>query len=62
MNNVRTNLIKSHKAMTQLFKMISTNLFRTPKVSVTKFGGQQEETFNGKAGDEIEETQILLEE
>ena len=48
--------------MTQLFKMISTNLFRTPKVSVTKFGGQQEETFNGKAGDEIEETQILLEE
>lgn len=42
--------------------MISINLFRTPKVSVQKFGGQQEDNFNRKAGDEIEETQILLEE
>ena len=48
--------------MTELFRMISINLFRTPKVSVTKFGGQSEDNFNAKAGDEIEETQILLEE
>ena len=48
--------------MTSLFKMIATNLFRTPKVAVTKFGGQQEDSFNQKVGDESEETQILLEE
>ena len=58
----RLELLKSDKALTQLFRMISINLFRTPKVSVTKFGGQQEDKFNTKAGDEIEETQILLEE
>ena len=42
--------------MTHLFQMISINLFRTPKVSVTKFGGQQEDNFDAKAGDESEET------
>ncbi len=58
----RLQLIKSDAAMSHLFLMISTNLFRTPKVSVTKFGGQQEDTMNSKAGDENEETMILLEE
>ena len=42
--------------MNNLFQMISENLFRTPKVSVTKFGGQQEENFNRQAGDDNEET------
>jgi hypothetical protein len=54
--------MKSDTAMNHLFLMISTNLFRTPKVSVTKFGGQQEDSMNSKAGDENEETMILLEE
>ena len=35
----RLYLIKSDLAMMHLFQMISINLFRTPKVSVTKFGG-----------------------
>ena len=52
----RLNLLKSESAMTHLFQMISINLFRTPKVSVTKFGGQQEDNFDAKAGDESEET------
>ena len=30
----RLRLIKNDTAMTQLFRMISINLFRTPKVSV----------------------------
>lgn len=48
----RLHLIKSDLAMMHLFQMISINLFRTPKVSVTKFGGQQEDKMNSKAGDE----------
>ena len=59
----RSALLHSDVAMRSLFKMISINLFRTPKVSVTKYGGQQQEDqINKKAGDEVEETQILLEE
>ena len=59
----RANLISSDVAMTALFQMISINLFRTPKVSVAKFGGQlKEDNFNQRTGDETEETQILLEE
>ena len=43
----RANLISSDVAMTALFQMISINLFRTPKVSVAKFGGQlKEDNFN----------------
>ena len=43
--------------MTALFKMISINLFRTPKVSVAKFGGQlKEDAFEKRTGDETEET------
>jgi len=41
--SARFYLLKSEQAMTNLFKMISINLFRTPKVSVNKFGGQQED-------------------
>jgi len=52
----RRSLLKSEPVMVALFKMISVNLFRTPKVSVTNFGGQAEENFNSKAGDEHEET------
>ena len=59
----RAILINSDEAMTALFRMISVNLFRTPKVSVAKFGGQlKEDNFNQRTGDETEETQILLEE
>lgn len=59
---VRNQILRSQVCMSNLFHMISENLFRTPKVSVTKFGGQQEENFNRQAGDDNEETQILLEE
>ena len=52
----RKSLLKSEQVMEAIFKMISVNLFRTPKVSVTKFGGQAEENFNSKAGDVHEET------
>ena len=62
LNTVRNKVLRSEMCMKHLFQMLSVNLFRTPKVSVTKFGGQQEENFNRQAGDDNEETQILLEE
>lgn len=53
----RQALFNSEIAMRNLFKMVSINLFRTPKVSVTKYGEQSsDDQFNTKAGDEVEET------
>lgn len=43
MQAARHALFNSEIALRNLFKMMSINLFRTPKVSVTKFGGQAED-------------------
>ena len=42
--------------------MISVNLFRTPKVTVTQFGGITDDRMDRKAALDIEEETILLEE